>query len=869
MAAKTTVKVAVTNNAAKDDVFNLGESATDSWSLDVLANDPGSATLWSIGAPTTVSSTSGQMAQVLSTTFNYGGSVSGTGNMKIENGKISFDLGGYDSDKLALGQSITFTVQYTARMANGTLSTANVNVTIAGSNDAPVITSQIQSGSVVEDGQLTATGQVTSTDIDNGATATYSGNATSQYGAFTVNAANGTWLYTLNNSAAQSLAAGETKTETFTVTVSDGNGGTATQDVKVTITGTNDAPVITSGAQAGDVAEDGTLTATGQVTSNDVDNGATATYSGDADGDYGAFAVASDGKWTYTLDNGSVQNLAEGETRTETFTVTVTDDHGATATQDVTITVTGTNDAPVITSEAQSGDVAEDGTLTATGQVTSSDVDNGATATYSGDADGAYGAFAVAADGTWSYTLDNAAAQSLAEGETATETFTVTVTDDHGATATQDVTITVTGTNDAPTITSGVQAGSVTEDGTATATGAVTSNDVDNGATATYSGSEDSAYGAFVVAANGEWTYTIDNAAAQSLGAGETATETFTVTVTDDHGATATQDVTITVNGVNDDPTITSAAQTGSVTEDGTLKANGTVAANDVDGDTLTYSAASTAGTYGSISVNSSTGAWEYTLANSQANVQALNSGDTRTDTFTVNVSDGHGGTTSQNVVVTINGANDAPTLAPVVTTADPNDNDNGVGSNGVAATSANQTIDGANGNTADTLYGGGGNDTINGLNANDTLYGGSGNDTLNGGAQNDTLYGGSGNDTLNGDNNNDTLIGGYGADTNTGGTGTDTFKFLSVNDRGDTITDFAGNPEKIDVSAIDANGSLAGDQAFAFGGTTAIANGIWYAVDGTTLHVYADTNGDTSTAEFWFDITGSVTSLAAADFTL
>ena len=43
------------------------------------------------------------------------------------------------------------------------------------------------------------------------------------------------------------------------------------------------------------------------------------------------------------------QDLAEGESHTETFTVTVTDDKGATATQDVTITVTGTNDSPVIT----------------------------------------------------------------------------------------------------------------------------------------------------------------------------------------------------------------------------------------------------------------------------------------------------------------------------------------------------------------------------------------------------------------------------------------------------------------------------------------------------------------------------------------
>ncbi len=356
----------------------------------------------------------------------------------------------------------------------------------------------------------------------------------------------------------QSLAEGEIGLDTFTYAIRLGNGTLSQATVTVQIKGTNDAPVITSMVQSGSVKEDAALTASGKVTSTDVDNGATATYSGNAVGTYGSFAVTTAGEWTYTMDNANHQNLAEGETKTETFKVTVTDDKGATATQNVTITITGTNDAPVITSDAQSGSVKEDDTLTVTGTVASSDVDNGATATYSGNASSSYGSFAVAAStGVWTYTLANAAAQSLAQGETRSETFAVTVTDDQGATATQDVTITITGTNDVPVITSAAQSGSVKEDDTLTVTGTVASSDVDNGATAAYSGNAAGTYGSFAIdAATGEWTYTLDNDAAQSLNSDETVTETYTVTVTDDKGGIATQDVTVSINGTNEAPVV-------------------------------------------------------------------------------------------------------------------------------------------------------------------------------------------------------------------------------------------------------------------------------------------------------------------------
>ncbi|MEA5624009.1 calcium-binding protein [Nostoc sp. UHCC 0251] len=138
-----------------------------------------------------------------------------------------------------------------------------------------------------------------------------------------------------------------------------------------------------------------------------------------------------------------------------------------------------------------------------------------------------------------------------------------------------------------------------------------------------------------------------------------------------------------------------------------------------------------------------------------------------------------------------------------------------------------NDTLNGGLGN--DTLNGGLGNDILNGARGNDTLNGARGNDTLNGGLGNDILNGGLGNDNLNGGRGNDILNGGPGNDILTGGLGNDVFVFNSVSDSPagssrDTIAGFDGNGnltgDQIDLSAIDANPFLAGNQAFTYIGS-------------------------------------------------
>lgn len=112
----------------------------------------------------------------------------------------------------------------------------------------------------------------------------------------------------------------------------------------------------------------------------------------------------------------------------------------------------------------------------------------------------------------------------------------------------------------------------------------------------------------------------------------------------------------------------------------------------------------------------------------------------------------------------------------------------------------------------------------------NDDFVGTNNANTLTGTAFADFLDGQGGDDTINGADGNDVLIGGVGSDTMTGGLGADAFRYTALNESGttaqtrDTITDFVLGTDQIDVSAIDANANIAGNQAFTFIGTAAFS---------------------------------------------
>lgn len=104
-----------------------------------------------------------------------------------------------------------------------------------------------------------------------------------------------------------------------------------------------------------------------------------------------------------------------------------------------------------------------------------------------------------------------------------------------------------------------------------------------------------------------------------------------------------------------------------------------------------------------------------------------------------------------------------------------------------------------------------------------ENAVGGSGKDIILGNNSKNSLLGGIGNDILNGLAGNDRILGGLGKDNLTGGLGKDTFVFNSKNEIGkgdirELITDFTHKQkDKIDLSGIDANSKLAGNQAFTY----------------------------------------------------
>jgi Ca2+-binding RTX toxin-like protein len=163
-------------------------------------------------------------------------------------------------------------------------------------------------------------------------------------GRVTVNA-DGTVTYTPFQAEVDSLAAGETATDEFTFTITDGTEFVA-QTVTVTVTGENDAPVAGDDNYSARGSQVLTVNAALGVLDNDsdVDTGASlVVQAGTLTTAQGATVVlAADGSFTYDATAVPALNgLAAGSSVADSFTYTVVDDLGATTTATVSLTVSG------------------------------------------------------------------------------------------------------------------------------------------------------------------------------------------------------------------------------------------------------------------------------------------------------------------------------------------------------------------------------------------------------------------------------------------------------------------------------------------------------------------------------------------------
>ena len=627
--------------------------------------------------------------------------------------------------------------------------TPNYAPTLSVSGSLGVIESGVfPGGNELYEGVPSMSGRATGTDANgdtlsfgfidaNGAQVT---SIVTPYGVMAM-APDGTYTYTIDNADPDTngLALGETRTETFTVYVSDGRGGLATQEITVTLTGTNDRPELSIANAAQGIHEDtASVGGTFAVQDPDSDSGQNQTFhieggsntpaadgtspsdgshsaTGSTDAtfttDYGTLTLdPASGQWTYALNNASdkVQQLNAGETKVETFEVTVTDEHGATSTQTITVTITGTNDIPVIDTDQSNFhlDFKEQGVYQP------SENGGGNTPTTPG---------------------------GTGEGQHQTGTlsgriFASDADKENGAGSTE---------HDVNKLNFHVEhAGSSLTDGgastTVTGTGTPGTGDVVYAYT--------SAYGTLTFRADGSYEYTLNNKnpgeagadgnAVNNLALGQTVTETFTVYVTDAQtGRSVPQTITVTINGTNDVPTLDLSNDNLNdllggdgnlhVVEDGVGREDantpttdpgkentsftghttdtGTASGNDVDAGHILYfgavageatktfdpsvfnTADSTAtggaassvvagGQYGSLTINSN-GSYTYAMKGEGENVSfeldgktytsldQLAEGDTIYETFTIYVRDEHNAWTAKTVTVAIHGTNDIPTL--------------------------------------------------------------------------------------------------------------------------------------------------------------------------------------------------------------
>jgi VCBS repeat-containing protein len=609
--------------------------------------------------------------------------------------ELAFSLEDKFFDFLADGE--TLTIQYTVKVLDifGAETTQTTSLTITGTNDKPEITSGPQSSTLAEVSEsaadqlanvvppdLTANGTLDFTDVDitdanhtPHVSVALSGTLNSgvseavALGLFqtivtnTATQADGTiaWSFHAPEALFDYLNNGESLVLTYTISVSDAFVGSNQQTVTITIDGANDAPAITAISQSATLAE---------VTESAADQLA---------------PIAPP-----DLTTNGILDFTD---------LDITDaDHGP----HVSVALSGTLN-PGVDEAVALGLFDLDVTNTA-----------------------------ALADGTIAWSFDGAEGlfDYLNNGESLTLTYTVTVTDEALGSNERTVTIAIEGANDAPVITSVSQSATlaeVTESAADQLAGVVPPDLTTNGTlnftdlditdadhtphvSVALSGTlnpgvtEAVALGLFhtvvtntAALADGtiDWNFQAPEALFDYLNNGESLTLTYTVTVSDEALTSNARTVTITIDGANDAPVVTSESQIATlaeVTESAAqqlagftppnLTVDGTLNFTDLDITDANHTPHVSVALSGTLNpgvdeavalslfdtdvINTAAladGTIDWGFNAQEALFDYLNNGESLVLTYTVSASDEALASNSRTVTVTINGANDAPVI--------------------------------------------------------------------------------------------------------------------------------------------------------------------------------------------------------------
>ena len=405
--------------------------------------------------------------------------------------------------------------------------------------------------------------------------------------------------------------------------------------------------------------------------------------------------------YSYTLNGNDTHPAGQGaNSLSEHFSVIATDSNGSTATNSLDINVV--DDVPTAVNDSNAG-VASETQLTLSGSVLTNDsqgADRVATGPVTaGTFTGTYGTLTLAADGTYTYTLNPQDADFLAlkGGGNGTETFSYTLTDSDGDSSTANLVLNIHNNDDTVSIVPGINGnltplneahlptGSAPDAAALTQQGSFTINAPDGlqslsvGGINVISGGVVSGVGQSITtglnntltvtgydATTGivTYTYTLNGNDSHAAGNGANVLgEQFSVIATDTNGTTGTS--TLIANVIDDVPTAVNDNNDG-IASESNLQLTGNVLTNDVQGADRVGAGPITAGTftgtYGTL-VLATDGTYTYTVHSTDPAFLALKGGGNGTDTFTYTLTDSDGDASTAQLVLNVHNNNDPVVL--------------------------------------------------------------------------------------------------------------------------------------------------------------------------------------------------------------